>query len=262
MNEAYEVLKDPDKRKRFDMLGSDWKNGADFRPPPDMGFDFSNFGGFHTGGASPFSDFFDILFGQGFGMPTSAYYGESGVRSRATSSTRGRDQEFELSVSLEDAARGTTRNIELSAPGQKKRFIEVKIPPGVRTGSRIRIAGEGGAGHGGGKHGDLFLKIKLAPHPHYSVEGDNLVSEVKLKPGLAVTGGEVPVQTIDGKVTLTIPPHTQSGKVLRLRGKGLPKLKQSGRGDHLVRTRIVLPDTLSEAERELYEKLAKLEKKA
>jgi DnaJ-class molecular chaperone len=246
------------------MLGSDWKNGADFRPPPDMGFDFdfgNLSGGFHGGGASPFSDFFDILFGQGVaGGATTAsrqYYG-AGTRGRAA--VHGQDQEAELTVSIEDVAHGTTRSIEVNTPGRKKKVLEVKIPPGVRTGSRIRVPGEGGIGFGAGKRGDLYLKIRLAPHHHYAVEGDNLVSEVKITPGLAVHGGEVPVQTIDGKVTLTIPPHTQSGKVLRLRNRGLPRLKQSGRGDQLVRVRIVIPEALSEAEQHLYEQLAKLEK--
>jgi curved DNA-binding protein len=263
INEAYEVLKDAEKRKRFDMLGSDWKNGAEFRPPPDMGFDFdfSNMGGFH-GGGSPFSDFFDILFGEGFGGgmgmgPGSAGTYYAGPRGQAA---RGSDQEAEVTISLEEAAHGTTRKIEVSAPGKKKRVLEVKIPPGVRTGSKVRMGGEGGAGAGAGKRGDLFLKIRLAPHHLYKVEGDNLVSEVKITPGLAVHGGEASVATIDGKVTLTIPPRTQSGKVLRLRNKGLPKLKQAGRGDHLVKAQIVIPENMSETEKHLYEQLAKQEK--
>ena len=263
--EAYEVLKDADKRKKYDMLGSNWKAGAEFRPPPDFGgftFDFGDLGGFGRGGpftgkgSSAFSDFFEMVFGQSFGPETGAAAGGPAGGPRHS---RGQDQEAEIELTVDELVRGTARNIQISGPGLKPKTLEVKIPAGLRAGKKVRVPGEGGISMDGGTRGDLFLKINVKPHAYYTIDGDNLISELAITPAKAVLGGEATVQTMDGPVTIVIPPGSQSGRMLRLRAKGLPRYKQDGRGDQLVRLKLVLPGDLSAEERALYEKLAELE---
>lgn len=255
--EAYEVLKDPDKRKRYDMLGANWKAGADFNPPPGFGgfnFDFSNLGGFAGKGSasSPFSDFFDILFGQTFGQQ-----GASPGDPRRTQ--KGQNQEAEIELSIEELARGTARNIQVGR-GQAVKTLQVKIPAGVRPGSKVRVPGEAPPSPMGGPAGDLFLKVRVKPHPFLTIEGDNLISELSISAPLAVLGGEATVNTLDGSVHINIPPLSQSGRMLRLRERGLPKLKQSVRGDHLVKLKVHMPSSVTEEEKALYQELLKLEK--
>jgi len=265
--EAYEVLKDPEKRKRYDQLGSNWKSGEQFRPPPDysgFNFDFGDLSGLGKG--SPFSDFFEAIFGQSFGTeggPRPQPGGPGRPQQRPGGPQAGRsplDQEAEIELTLEEVAKGTTRTLQISGPQVKTKTIEVKIPPGVRQGSKIRVPGEGAQSPVGQGKGDLYLKVKVKAHEEFTMEGDNLVCNINITPAQAVVGTEASVPTLDGPVKIRIPAGTQNGRLLRLRGRGLPKLKESVRGDILVRTKIMIPTELTDRERELYTELAKLEK--
>lgn len=280
LTEAYEVLKDADKRKRYDMLGANWKAGSDFTPPPDMGgfgFDFGQMGGRGgmggmggMGGGAQFSDFFDILFGQvaggargrgGAGGTTGSPFGfGGGAETDFAPRRQSQDQEAEVELTIEEIANGAMRKIQITEPGGKMRTLEVKIPKGVRAGSKVRMSGEGGMGQQG-KRGDLYLRVKVKPHPYYKLEGDNLITEVLVSAPKAVLGGECNVTTLDGSLTVKIPPFSQNGKLLRLKGKGLPQLKTTTRGDHLVRIKVTLPSEMTAEEKEHWQALAKLEDK-
>ncbi len=263
VNEAHEVLKDPEKRKLYDQLGADWHAGQDFKPPPgweNVHFEFQAGPGaeaFDFGGG--FSDFFETLFGGRMAR------GGGATRRQASWVMRGQDHEAEIQVSLEDAYHGAARTItlqghEIDTQGQVRpalQNLQVKIPPGVTDGTRIRLTGKGGAGMGGGPAGDLYLKVRLEPHPRFRVEGHDLQVEVPVTPWEAALGATVKVPIIDGSVSLKIPAASQSGQKLRLRGKGLPK-KGSKRGDLLVVVKIVVPKSPSAREKELFEELARV----
>ena len=263
VNEAHEVLKEPEKRKLYDQLGPDWQAGQDFKPPP--GWENVHFE-FHTEpGAEPFglggdfSDFFETLFG-GY------MAGGGGARARQASWVmRGQDHEAAMEVKLEDAFHGATRTVtlqgqEIDGQGQIRpnvQNIQVKIPQGVTNGTRIRLAGKGGEGMGGGPPGDLYLRVHIEPHPRFSVDGHDLQVEVPISPWEAALGATVQVLTLDGSVNLKIPAGTQSGQKLRLRGKGIPR-NGDGRGDLFARVKIVVPKKLNAKEKELFAEMAQV----
>jgi curved DNA-binding protein len=287
LQEAYDVLSDPENRKLYDQYGENWravKAGA-AAPPPGWegahrstrragpqagGYDFGDFdfGSFRSEGAGGF-DIFEEMFGRA-------------GRGRGRRSGRGADIEAELELSLEEAHRGGRRTLEMQmaepcptcggtgltdgkpcetcrGSGQvvKPKAIEVNIPPGVRDGSTIRLAGQGGTGSNGSEPGDLYLHVRLRPHPVFTVKGDDLEVELPIAPWEAVLGARVEAPTIDGKVELKIPPGAKSGQRLRLRNQGLNKRK-GGRGDEYVRLKIVVPKDVSPEERRVYEELQRI----
>jgi len=264
INEAYEVLSDPEKRGKYDQLGSSWQQWQHTGRDPS-GFDWSQwFSAAQPGGGRveyrdlgdlgdlfggrDFSDFFQAIFG-GTGAPRTGRAGARQVRSR-----RGQDYTQPVEITLEEAFQGTTRMIQKDG-----RRLEVKIPPGVRTGSKVRVAGEGSPGMAGGASGDLYLEVAILPHSVFEREGDDLRCEVPISLYTVVLGGEAKVPTPGGDVLLKIPPGTQGGRTFRLRGKGMPNLRYpKKRGDLYARLQVRVPQKLSQREQELFRELASL----
>ena len=264
VNEAYEVLGDTEKRRKYDNLGKGFSGGSEFTPPPgfDFNFDFSK--GFTQTQDSPFSDFFELLFGEALKGRTSPFqdaFTYTRSNQQQSKKRRGEDYYIDLELALEEAYQGTKRKIDINAPGRDSKRLEVKIPAGVREGSKIRMAGEGLAGKYGGADGDLYLVVKLRVHPFFKLDGDDINSEIVISPAEAVLGAELDIPTIDTPVQMVIPPGTQNGKVLRLRGKGFPRYKKEGRGDHFVKIKINIPTVVTDEEKKLYQELAKLQNK-
>lgn len=268
VNEAYEVLRDPEKRKRYDELGQNWQDDMG-GPPPGAGRrrrSTSSAGDSYEFGGTGFSDFFEQFFGggrEGFGtgrqggFPGYAGGGEAFAQ-------RGQDVEADILVTLEEALKGSTRKISLRRPGgpgeeERTSTYQVKIPTGVREGQRIRLAGQGNPGHGGAPSGDLFLRVRLARHPDLTVNESDLHYDLDLAPWEAALGIQVPIPALDGTTSLKVPAGTAAGSKLRLRGLGLPK-QEGGRGDLYATIRIQIPATTTAEERELWEKLSQVSK--
>ena len=292
INEAHEVLKDPEKRSKYDTLGPNWQAGQDFRPPPGWEnftsqsgwpgegqttfhfrsgpggpsgpngpgeFDFSGFGG------SGFSDFFDVLFGHDAGTRRGPQRNSRQTRRNTQKagmsggpSAGGKDHEVDITISLEEAYRGTSKTLTVQQVegrgAEKAKRYDVKIPPGVTEGTRIRLVGRGGAGTGLGDNSDVFLRVHIAPHERFTLQGRDLSVEIPISPWEAALGTKVEIPTLDGRIKLTIPSGTQGGQKFRSRGKGLPQ-KGGEPGDLYTIIRITIPKTLTPREKALFEEL-------
>jgi len=280
INQAYEVLSDPEKRRKYDQYGAQWEHADRFSGANTQGsaqaqpdFDFSRFN-FSSGGEASYSsgDFSDVL--------EQLMNRRQGGRGRRG---RGQDLEQPVEITLEEAMNGTSRLLRLQNPevcstcsgsGRLKsaacptcqgvggtarsKQLEVKIPAGVRTGSRIRMAGQGTTGMGGGAPGDLYMVITVLPHPQFERQEDDLITTVSVPLVTAILGGTITIPTLKGKLELKIPPETQNERVFKLAGQGMPHLGKTGRGDLKAKVSVTLPTKLSPKEYQLFEKLREM----
>ncbi len=270
LNEAYEVLGDPEKRRRYDQLGQNWKSGQAFTPPPGWDNPFGPGGGASMGRdgrvhmepnafGGDFSEFFNFFreFGAGAAQPGGEPHGRRGTMSRASSPSH---LESTMSITLEEAAEGVVRRVTLSIQSKaalgraktKHKSFDIKIPSGIRDGQKVRLRG------GPGKDSppeDVLIGIKIAPHKFFSFEGDHLIAEVKVTAWEAALGGKIDVPTLDGKVLIRVPAGVRPGQKLRLKGRGFPERGSKAHGDLLYRISIVVPPKLSDEEKVYFEKL-------
>jgi molecular chaperone DnaJ len=282
INEAYEVLSDKDKRKKYDKFGDQWPYADQFAKAGGQRQDFSG-RDFNYGGGGGFSGGFSGDVGSIFEEILRGGGGGTYARARRPRASRGQDLEYAVEITLEEAFSGGMRMLNLQdekpcpicrGGGQQQgkpcptcrgagavtsaERLEVKVPPGVKTGSRVRIAGKGSQSHGGGARGNLYLKITVKPHKLFERKGDDLLSTVGVPLTVAVLGGEIKVPTLTGRLALKIPAETENGKAFRLAKQGMPRLGGSGRGDLIARVSVELPQKLSAEERELFKQLGQL----
>lgn len=258
VQEAYEVLKDPEKRSAYDQLGSNWKAGQEFRPPPDWNSHtrfYTNQGEFTEADMGGFSDFFTNLFGRSRGFGREEYEGFS---------QRGADQHAKVNITLEEAFRGVARTLQLQIPEvdasgrvhHKLRTLKINIPAGASQGQQLRLAGQGGPGISNGPAGDLYLEIDIQPHAIFSLQGKDVYITLPVTPWEAALGAEIKVPTLGGTVGLKLAAGSESGQKLRLKGRGMPS--KSAAGDQYAIVQIDTPPAKTDESRQLYEKMAQL----
>src|SRR5215831_5546292 len=271
INEAYEVLGDPENRKKYDELGSHWRDGAGFQPPPEwqqgrgQGAPFSEGSFEFRFGGTGFSDFFEQFFGRGGRFDD---FSDLGDRQKygdgqAGFARRGSDLESDILVTLEEASKGSVRVLTLQRTNRKTgqartQTIKVKIPSGVIDGQIIRVPGMGNEGIGGGSTGDLYLRIRFAAHPDFRVRGADLYYNLDLAPWEAVLGTRIVIPTLQDRVAVKIPPGANNGQQLRVRGRGLVNGQSGEKGDLFVVLNIVVPEKVTEEERELWKSLGRV----